>query len=209
MDTNTVLMNTWNTPLESYQQRVYKNSLATVKRQIQQVENPMPAVVLSVEVVHVDNAVLLDNLTFGVVLEETDSWSSNPNIPTDNNCMNDKLHFGLPGCGRDYKDEGGKSVEGNAFPTASCRNRDTTKLVRFDQGTGDVNGYEGADGYNAGADELEQAPQADNGSTQNEVESGHSTKECEDWTAYFCPVKYSNHKANAMASDVSEAQTVL
>jgi hypothetical protein len=34
-DTYTFLMNTWNTLPESYQQRVYKNTLATVKRQIQ------------------------------------------------------------------------------------------------------------------------------------------------------------------------------
>jgi hypothetical protein len=33
-DTYTFLMNTWNTLLESYQQRVYKNTLVTVKRQI-------------------------------------------------------------------------------------------------------------------------------------------------------------------------------
>jgi len=35
-DTYTFLMNTWNTLPESYPQRVYKNTLATVKRQIQQ-----------------------------------------------------------------------------------------------------------------------------------------------------------------------------
>jgi len=34
--TYTVLMNTWNTLPESYQQRVYKNTLGTVKHQIQQ-----------------------------------------------------------------------------------------------------------------------------------------------------------------------------
>ena len=62
-DTFTFLMNTWNTLPESYQQRVYKNSLATVKRQIQQVENPTPAMVISVEAARVDNAILLDNLT--------------------------------------------------------------------------------------------------------------------------------------------------
>jgi len=33
-DTYTFLMNTWNTLPESYQQRVYNNTLATVKRQI-------------------------------------------------------------------------------------------------------------------------------------------------------------------------------
>jgi len=34
-DTYTVLMNTWNTLLVSYQERVYRNTFATVKRQIQ------------------------------------------------------------------------------------------------------------------------------------------------------------------------------
>ena len=48
-DMYTFLMNTWNTQPESYQQRVYNNTLATVKRQIQQAENPTPAVVVSVE----------------------------------------------------------------------------------------------------------------------------------------------------------------
>jgi len=35
-------MNTWKTQPESYQQKVYNNTLATVKRQIQQAENPTP-----------------------------------------------------------------------------------------------------------------------------------------------------------------------
>jgi len=49
-------MNTWNTLPESYQQRVYNNTLATVKHQIQQAENPTPAVVISMEAARVDNA---------------------------------------------------------------------------------------------------------------------------------------------------------
>jgi hypothetical protein len=59
-DTDTFLMKTWNTLPESYQQRVYNNNLATVKRQIQQAENPTPAVVFSVQAVRVDNAIHLD-----------------------------------------------------------------------------------------------------------------------------------------------------
>jgi hypothetical protein len=55
-------MNTWNTPPESYQQRVYYNTLAIVMGQIQQAENRTPAVVISVDAAHVDNAILLDNL---------------------------------------------------------------------------------------------------------------------------------------------------
>jgi len=62
-DTYTFLMHTWNTVPESYQQRVYKNTPATVKRQIQQVENQMPAEVISTEAPRVDNAILLDYST--------------------------------------------------------------------------------------------------------------------------------------------------
>jgi len=50
------LMNTWNTTPESYHQMVYRNTLATVKRQVQQAENPTPAVVIRVEAARVDNA---------------------------------------------------------------------------------------------------------------------------------------------------------
>jgi len=52
-ETYTFLMNTWNTLPESYQQRVYHNTLATVKRQIQQAENPNPGVEISVEAARV------------------------------------------------------------------------------------------------------------------------------------------------------------
>jgi hypothetical protein len=70
VDTSIFLMNTWNTLPESYQQRVYKNTLATVKRQIQQAVTPMPAAVISTEVACVDNAILLDYLTSEVALQE-------------------------------------------------------------------------------------------------------------------------------------------
>jgi len=62
-DMYTCLMNTSNTLPERYQQRVYNNTLATVKHQIQQAEDPTHAVVISVEAARVDNAILLDNLT--------------------------------------------------------------------------------------------------------------------------------------------------
>jgi hypothetical protein len=68
-ETYTFLMNTWNTLPGSYQQMVYNSALATVKRQIQQAENPMPAMVISVEAACVDNAILLDYLTSEVELE--------------------------------------------------------------------------------------------------------------------------------------------
>jgi len=49
-DTHTFLMNTWNTLPESYQQRVYNNTLVTVKRQIQQAENSIPAEIIITDV---------------------------------------------------------------------------------------------------------------------------------------------------------------
>jgi len=69
-DTYMFLMNTWNTIPESYQQRLNNNTLARVKRQIQQAEDPTPAVVISVEAARVDNAILFDHLTSEVALEE-------------------------------------------------------------------------------------------------------------------------------------------
>jgi hypothetical protein len=199
-------MNTWNTLPESYQLRVYNNTLATVKCQIQQAENPTPAVVISVEAARVDNAILLDYSTSEVALEEPEIGSTGPNIPIDNNCMDDKLRFGMPEGSGDLEDEGDKS---NAIPTASQQRRAVTELERFDLGTGDVDGSEGEDGDDVDADEKEEASQADDGSTQNVEDWGHSTSECERWTVYFSHVKYDNCNANAMASDASEAKTVL
>jgi hypothetical protein len=45
----------------------------------------------------VNNAIFLDYLTSEVVLEESEIRSTDPNIPIDNNCTDDKLHFGRPG----------------------------------------------------------------------------------------------------------------
>jgi len=102
-------MNTWNTLPESYQQRVCNHTLATVTRHIQQVENTTPAVVISVEAARVDNVILLDYLASDVALEEPEIRSTDPNIPIDNNCTNDELHFGMPGGTRDSEDEGDES----------------------------------------------------------------------------------------------------
>jgi hypothetical protein len=157
-------MNTCNTLPESYQQRVYNNNLATVKRQIQQAENPTPAVVISLEAARVDNAILLDYLTSKVALEEPEIGSTDPHIPIDNNCTDDELHFGMQGGSEDFEDEGDES---DAIPTASRRRRAVTELERFDLGTSDVDGFEGEYGDDADADEEEEASQADDGSTQN------------------------------------------
>jgi hypothetical protein len=118
-DIYTFLMNTWNTLPESYQQRVYKITLVKVKCQIQQAENPTPAVVISVEAPCVDNAFLLDFLTSEMPLEEPEIRSSNPNIPIDNNCTDDELHFGMPGGSGYYEDEGDESDERDVIPRAS------------------------------------------------------------------------------------------
>jgi len=166
-ETYAFLMNTWNTLPESYQQRVYNNTLATVKHQIQQAENPTPAVVISVEAAHVDNAILLDYLTSEVALEEPEIGSTDPNIAIDNNCTDDELNFGMPGGSRDYEDGGDESDVRDAIPSASRQRRPMTELETFDLGFSDVDGYEGADGDDAYADKEEEESQADDGSTQN------------------------------------------
>ena len=88
-DTYTFLINTWTTLLESYQLCVYNNTCAAYKRQIQQVENPTPAVVISVKAGRVDSAIHLNNLTSEVALDQREIGITHPHIPTDNNCVND------------------------------------------------------------------------------------------------------------------------
>jgi hypothetical protein len=100
-DMYTFLINRWNTQPESYQQRVYKNTHATVKRQIQQAENPNPAMFITMEAAHGDNAIHLNYLTIKVALEEPEIGSTDPNIQINNNCMYDTLHFGMPGGSRE------------------------------------------------------------------------------------------------------------
>jgi len=146
---------------------VYINTLVTVKRQIQQAENPTAAAVIGVDAARVDNAILLDDLTSEVALEEPEIGSSNPNIPIDNNCTDDEFRFGMPGGSAVYKDEGYQSAVRDTIPTASRRRRPVTELKRFDLGSSDGDGYEGEDGDDAYADEEEEASQADDGSTQN------------------------------------------
>ena len=143
---------------------MYNNSLCTVKRQIQQAENATAAVVISMEAARVDNAILPDYLTSEVALEEPEIGSTDPNIPIDNNCTDDELHFGMPGESGDFEDE---SDESDAIATARRRRRAATELERFDLGTGHVDGYEGEDGDDADEDEEEEALHADDGATQN------------------------------------------
>jgi hypothetical protein len=111
------MMNNWNTLPESYQQKVYNNTLGTVNCEIQQAENPTPAVVISTKAASIDNAIHLDNLTSEVALEEPEIGNTDPNIPIDTNCTDDGLHFGMPGGSGDYKDEGDESDEHDAIHT--------------------------------------------------------------------------------------------
>jgi len=119
-DSYNVLINTWNTLPESFQQRVYNNTLATVKHQIQQAENPTPAVVISMEAARVDNAILLDYLTSEVALLDPVIPSTDPNNPINNNCMNDELHLGIQGRSGDSEDARDKRNVRNTIPT-DCR----------------------------------------------------------------------------------------
>jgi len=104
-----------------------------------------------------------------MALEEPDIGSTDPNILIDNNRTDDELHFGMLGGGGDKEDKGDESKARDAIPTASRRQRPSTKLEMFDLGTSDVDGYEGedSDDADANADEEEEAWQADDGSTQN------------------------------------------
>jgi hypothetical protein len=125
-------MNTFNTLPESYHQRVYNNTLDTVKRQIQQAENPTSPVVISMESARVGNAILLGYLASEVALEAPEIGSTEPNIPIDNNCTDYELLFGMPGGSTDYEDQGDETDYYNAIPTASRRRRPTTELERLD-----------------------------------------------------------------------------
>jgi len=79
-----------------------------------------------------DDAILLDYLTSEVALEEPEIGSTYPNIPIDNNCTGDELHFGMPWGSGDYEDEGDESNEHDDIPTTSRRRRPATEVERFD-----------------------------------------------------------------------------
>jgi hypothetical protein len=113
------MLNTWNTLPESYQLRVYNNTLGTLKCQIQQAENPTPDMVIITEEASVDNAILTDYLTFEVALEEPQIKSTDPIIPMDNNCTDDQMHFGIERCSGESDDQDDKCDEGDAFPNAN------------------------------------------------------------------------------------------
>jgi hypothetical protein len=68
-----------------------------------------------VEAVGVGNATLLDYLTCKVALEKPEIRTTDPNILIDNTCMDDKLHFGMPGGSGDYEDESEQAT--NSMPS--------------------------------------------------------------------------------------------
>ena len=57
----------------------------------------MSAMVISIEAAGVDNALSLDYVRSEVAFEEPEIGIADPNIPIDNNCMDVKLHFVMPG----------------------------------------------------------------------------------------------------------------
>jgi hypothetical protein len=164
------LTNTWNTLPETFQQRLYKSTLATVKCQIQQAENPTPVAVISTEAACVDNAILLAYLTSEVVLEEPDIRYTDRNIPIENIGMDDEQQFGMPGGSEVYDDESDEIYKSNTIPTASRGRWAATEVERFHLGISVVHGYVGDDDDYADADEEEEASQADDGLTPTLVD---------------------------------------
>jgi hypothetical protein len=116
-NTYTFLMNTWNTPFQGYQQKVYKNTLATVKRQIQKAENPIPAAAISKEAAVVDNAILRDNMSHEVPLTEPEFGSTHLTIPMYDNCTDGELHSGMPGGSTDYEYPGDELDDRDVNPS--------------------------------------------------------------------------------------------
>jgi len=108
--------------------------------------------VISMDAAHVDNAMHLDYLTSQVALEEPEIGSTDPNIPIDNNCTDDKLYLGMAGGSKEYEDERDQSDECTAILCASLGWWASTELNRFHLGTRDVDGYEAEDGYDVDAD---------------------------------------------------------
>jgi hypothetical protein len=112
-------------------------------------------------------------MTSEFALEEHEIRSTDPNIPIDNNCTDDELHFGMPGASGEYKDEVDECDYRDAFPTSSRRCWSATQPEWFDLRTFHVDGYEGEVGNdadadaNADVDEEGESSQAHDGSKQN------------------------------------------
>jgi hypothetical protein len=133
-----------------------------------------------------------------VACKEPEIGSTDPNLPTDNNCTDEILHFGLPVGIGDYKDAGDESDTRDAIPTARVRRWPSMELEWFDLGTSDVDRNQGKDGDNADADEEDDESQADDGSMQNVEDSGQSSFDLgpSDVNGYKC-----EHGADADADE--------
>jgi hypothetical protein len=164
-DTYKFLMNTWNALPEGYQQRVYNNTLASVKVRIQEAEFPTRREVISIEAAVVDDAILLDYLNSEPALEEPEIGGTDASIPIDNNDTDDELHFQIRG------EEEEESNDDDDVPSARRRRRVEKVHEGFDLGNSDVEAYEGED-YD---DAYEEASQRDG--SQGSVD-GMLSREC-------------------------------
>jgi hypothetical protein len=70
---------------------VYNKTLAIVKRHIQQAAKQTPVGVRIVAAAGVENSILPEDFSSTVELGKRDIGSTDPDIPIDNNCTNDKL----------------------------------------------------------------------------------------------------------------------
>jgi hypothetical protein len=110
---------------------------------------------------HIDNVILLEYITSKVALEEPEIGSTAPKIQTDNNYMDGKQRFGMPGDCEDYESEGDKIDESDAMPINRERQLAANELVRVEPETSDFEGYDGDDGDRRDADQEEEVSQAD------------------------------------------------
>ena len=90
--------------------------------------------------------------------------------------MNDELYFGMPGNSRDYEDDCDEGDKRDIIPTTSRQGWDLTELERIDLGTGNLDRYEGGNGNDADTNLEEETLLADDESTQNVEDWGHSTR---------------------------------
>jgi len=70
---------------------------------------------------NIEPLVSFSDITSLLPLSPTLDRARYTNIPIENNCTDDELHFGMPGGSGNYEDEGDKSDERNAIRTASRR----------------------------------------------------------------------------------------
>ena len=73
--------------------------------------------IISLEAVHAENAILHDYLMSHETLVEPETTSTDRIIPIDINCTGDELHFPMPRGTWDYEDEDDYSDKGDAIPT--------------------------------------------------------------------------------------------